>query len=70
MIDKVAADRTDDSSQSRRNRSPPGNLHYEDKQANVHENVAVVMDMLLKKLAQREEKPATLAEKLVILLMF
>jgi pyruvate kinase len=39
--------------------------------ANLHENVAIVVDMLLTKIrVQREEKPATLAEKLVILLMF
>ena len=43
----------------------------ETNQANIHENVAIVVDMLLTKIcAQREEKPATLAEKLVILLVF
>ena len=41
--------RTDDSSQSRRNHSPSRNRHYGDKQANLHENVAIVVDMLLKK---------------------
>ena len=43
----------------------------ETNKANLHENVAIVVDMLLTKIrAQCEEKPATLAEKLVILLMF
>ena len=43
----------------------------ETSKANLHENVAIVVDMLLTKIrVQREEKPATLAEKLVILLMF
>ena len=56
--------RTDDSSQSRRNHSPSRNRHYGDQQANLHENVAIVVDMLLKKIhAQRKGKLATHAEK-------
>ena len=51
--------RTDDSSQSRRNHSRSRNRHYGDKQANLHENVAIVVDMLLKK----SMPSATLAEK-------
>ena len=43
----------------------------ETNKANLHENVAIVVDMLLTKIrVQREQKSATLAEKLVILLMF
>jgi len=45
----------------------------ETNKTNLHENVAIVVDfiMLLTKICvQCEEKPATLAEKLVILLMF
>jgi len=43
----------------------------ETSKANLHENVTIVVDMLLTKIrVQREEKPATPAEKLVILLMF
>ena len=38
---------------------------------NLPENVAIVVDVLLTKTCvQREEKPAMLVEKLVILLMF
>ena len=38
---------------------------------NLPENVAIVVDMLLTKTrVQREEKPAMIVEKLVILLMF
>ena len=43
----------------------------ETNKANLHENVVIVVDMLLTKIiVQLEEKPATFAEKLVILLMF
>jgi len=46
-------------------------LIMETNKANVQENMAIVMDMLLTKIRiQSDEKPATLAEKLVILLMF
>jgi len=42
----------------------------ETNKASLHENVAIEVGMLLTKIrVQREEKPATLAEKLVILLM-
>ena len=43
----------------------------ETNKANLHENVAIVVVMLLTKIrAQLGEKPATLGEKLVIVLMF
>jgi len=41
----------------------------ETNKANLHKNVAIVVDMFLTKI-QRKEIPAMLAEKLVILLMF
>jgi len=43
----------------------------ETNKGNLYENVAIAVDMLLTKICdQREEKPATLTEKLAILLVF
>ena len=72
MIDKVAA-----ATEPTILLSHGANAHshaiviMETNKENLHGNVAIVVDMRLSKIrAQREENPATLAEKLVILLMF